>query len=291
MHVASRARRAFTLIELLVVIAIIGVLIGLLLPAVQKVRDAANRAKCQNNMKQLGLAFHGYNDSQGQFPHPNDIWSAVGAHSFYMDILPWVEQQNQVQAVAGGQQANAKPVSVFLCPSRRNTDVGAKDDYANCFHPTAYLNNGWLSILGGIWPVTSYTGVSAAMVSAQDGTSNTFLLTHKGLEPQYYATGSAHDLGWATTNDHWESRRCPFGSRPDDNGNSAVTDSCTSIDDTGMRLWVGSPHAGAHPCLFADGSVRGLNYTMGKDASGNYIMAKLWSWNDGQLLATSEMGQ
>src|SRR5262245_55589369 len=141
-------RKGFTLIELLVVIAIIGVLIALLLPAVQKVREAAARTQCVNNLKQIGIAIHAYHDAYKKFPRDNGV-------SMFIAILPVIEHEWQVVNVTptSGQQiitpygydgiwANARPVKTFLCPSRRaiNPDpiVPGKTDYAYGFDPTYY---------------------------------------------------------------------------------------------------------------------------------------------------------
>ena len=185
-------RRGFTLIELLVVIAIIAVLIGLLLPAVQKVREAANRMKCGNNLRQLGLAAHQYHDVNQHLPGmgytplaTSGVW---GNHFFH--LLPYLEQGNLYERARGSVPLTTGPITIywpgnngvysqsvptFLCPSDPSVGPGGVVTVngiswgASCYAVNSQV----------VAPVPGDPQGRRRMVEITDGTSNTILYAEK----------------------------------------------------------------------------------------------------------------
>jgi prepilin-type N-terminal cleavage/methylation domain-containing protein/prepilin-type processing-associated H-X9-DG protein len=286
-----RRERAFTLIELLVVIAIIAILIGLLLPAVQKVREAAARMSCTNNLKQIGLALHNYHDTALTLPPGFSNSGTFTYTGWQLRLLPFLEQQalwNQSVAFLTAHPSdtddNAYPAAgfqlrMYICPS--NTRPPTTNSGGVTYGLTSYL--GCAGTSSGR-PVSAdgvlYLNSAVKLNQITDGTSNTIAV---GERP---ATGDLY-YGWGFS---------PFGSGSGDGDTllgsqdtalaAAMGDLTTNVglqppraptnagEIDGAHFW--SFHTGGANFLYADGSVHFLPY------SANSVLIQLCTRNGGE---------
>jgi prepilin-type N-terminal cleavage/methylation domain-containing protein len=284
-------RRAFTLIELLVVIAIIAILMGLLMPAVQKVREAANRAKCTNNLKQIALACVNYEVARGHLP-PSRL--AGETQSWAWLILPELEQGNLYNLWPVGAPIYELTTTAFLetavptyfCPSRRQpgqhtargfdqgmgcvlpTSVGgAVADYAAAVGTTGDDGDPkYVDLPGYVPPTGAFVYLKGLRVAdLKDGTSHTFLFGEKHIPLEQFAarpwdcnTYDAHNIGCSTRS---AGPGFPIAQARND-----------------PRVLFGSAHPGVCLFAFADGGVRPV-----RAALDEYRLGLLAHRDDGQV--------
>ncbi len=257
-------RSAFTLIELLVVIAIIAILIALLVPAVQKVRESASRTSCQNNLKQIGLAIHGYHGVHGHIPYQQP---GTSLFSPFTAILPYLEQDAMAKkynpALSPTHPENLPvssiPLKSYLCPSMQVPAAASGTAYSSYVASIGSSYN---------WDLFSGTKVNGFFAGSErvrfkevtDGLSNTLAVGEQGYQLRDYPTAG---LTGGSTSWPFGYPASAFGSAYNRLNHKQHT--TTPIRASGLGSFR-SDHMGGCNFVFGDGSVRFIGDRVNRDA-------------------------